>query len=266
MDEVVVFSPSRYSLYTLCVVELLRRQGVEIAGIFVRRLLNPSRFVHEFRRDGKRLLGKIWRKLILRQRVEPALPYETLQSLVRREGIPYRSVDEFRTEGIAVFFCDDLNEASVLKQLEAIRPRLAVFTGGGLLRPEVLERCGEGVLNCHAGILPRYRGMDVIEWAILEGNFHQVGCTVHFMDRGVDTGDIVRVCPIPLQAGDELHRLRERFEPLMCREMVAACLDVLNGRAQRLPQKAEEGRQYFIMHPALVAVAARRLRWWTAQK
>lgn len=266
MDRVVVFSPSRYSLYTLCVVELLRRQGVEIAGIFVRRLLNPGRFVSEFRRDGKRLLRKIWHKLILRQRVESSLPYETLQSLVRREGIRYRSVDEFCNEGISVFFCGDLNETVVLQRLEAMRPRLAVFTGGGLLRSEVLERCGEGVLNCHAGILPRYRGMDVIEWAILEGNFTQIGCTVHFMDSGVDTGDIVRIRPIPLQPGDELHRLRERFEPLMCREMVAACLDVLNGRAQRLPQKAEEGRQYFIMHPALVALAERRLRRWIAEK
>ncbi|MCS7010884.1 MAG: formyltransferase family protein [Anaerolineales bacterium] len=252
MDRMVVFSPSRYSLYTLCVVELLRRKGVRVSGIFVRRLVNPGRFIQEFRRDGKRLLRKIWRKLILRRQVDRSVKYETLQTLARRESIVQRSVDDFADMGIPVFYCDDLNEPSVLAKLDELRPRLAVFTGGGLLRSELLKRCGEGVLNCHAGILPRYRGMDVIEWAILEGNLDQVGCTVHFMDEGVDTGDIVRLCPIPLHPGDELHRLRERFEPIMCREMVSACWDVLNGTAQRVPQRAEEGRQYFIMHPALI--------------
>jgi folate-dependent phosphoribosylglycinamide formyltransferase PurN len=266
MDKVVVFSPSRYSLYTICAVELLRRNGVEVAAIFVRRLLNPARFLSEFRRDGARLLRKIWRKLVLRQHAAASLPYDTWATFMKREQISRRSVEDFAADGIPVFYCQDLNEPAVLARLEALQPRLAVFTGGGLLRAELLKRCGEGVLNCHAGILPRYRGMDVIEWAILEGQFDQVGCTVHFMDQGVDTGDILRIRPIDLLPGDELRYLRDRFEPLMCQEIVAACLDVLQGRAQRLPQPAEAGHQYFIMHPALVRLAQERLvRFLTAR-
>ena len=45
-----------------------------------------------------------------------------------------------------------------------------IFTGGGILGQPLLETARVGILNCHAGILPKYRGMDVIEWPVLLGN------------------------------------------------------------------------------------------------
>ena len=44
----------------------------------------------------------------------------------------------------------------------------------------------------HGG-LPLYRGMDVVEWPILMNDFDNIGVTTHFMENGVDTGDILKV-------------------------------------------------------------------------
>ncbi len=262
MSKVVIFSPSQFSLYTICVTELLRRQEVEIQAIMVLRLFNPTRFVKEFKRDGDRLLKKIWKKAILRKKAYVPADYETMADLLKQEQIGIKNVKEFQRKfNIPVVFCDDLNESVVLKTLKQAQPDLVVFTGGGLIRKDVLLNAGQGILNCHMGILPRYRGMDVIEWAILEERFDQIGLTVHFMDQGVDTGDILTIKKIPLRSPKEtIAQLRERFEPIMCRTMVETAMGVLNGQIKRQSQKLEDGKQYFIMHPLLKQIAEQKIK------
>ena len=255
--KVVVFSPSRFSLYTICVVELLRREGIDVQCICVRRLLSAKRFLSEFRRDGKRLLKKIWRKLFLRKGAYEGDDAETIIALMRQAGIETKVVDEFSDSmGIPIVYCNGLNDDIVVEQLERHKPDLVVFTGGGLIRKEVLAKSGAGVLNCHMGILPRYRGMDVVEWPILEGRLDDIGVTVHFMDRGIDTGDILTKKRIPVRPNETVDRLRKRFEPIMCEEMVAATCAFLSSDIQRTPQQKRDGHQYFILHDRLMKLAS----------
>ncbi len=261
MSEVAVLSPSRFSLYTICVAELLARRGVKLSAIYVRRLLNPRRVVDEYRRDGSRLLRKVLRKLVLRRRAYRAAPYQTIADLMKTEHITHRTVGDLgRRRGIPVIACSDLNDAAVVEGLRRTGPELVVFTGGGLLRRDLLAAAGKGVLNCHMGVLPRYRGMDVIPWPILEGEPGEVGLTVHYMDEGLDTGDLLAQRRIPPRRGESIRQVYDRFEPIMVRDLVQACLDVLEGRAQRRPQALAAGRQYFVMHPRLMAIAERKLQ------
>lgn len=260
MSNVAILSPSRFSLYTICVTELLKGQNVQVSTIFVKKLFNSKRFFSEFSRDGSRLIKKIWKKLILRERAYKTRDYETIVSFMKDEKIFIRKVDDFKDKyGITVIYCNDLNDSIVVEGLKKTKPDLVVFTGGGLIRKEVLEKSGEGVLNCHMGVLPMYRGMDVVEWPILEDNMQQMGMTVHFMDQGVDTGDILRIRKVKVDANETIKQVRDRFEPMMCREMVMTSLDYLNGNLERKQQKYEDGKQYFIMHPRLIEIAERRL-------
>ena len=260
MHRIAVLSPSRFSLYTICVAELLRRQHVHIEAIYVRRLASGRRVFSELRRDGSRLLTKLWKKLVLRDRAYTARDYETIVSFMQREKIAFRRVDAFQVEhGIPVVYCDDLNDEVVVDGLRKAMPEMVVFTGGGLLRREVLSNAGAGVLNCHMGVLPAYRGMDVVEWPILEGRFDEIGMTAHFMDDGVDTGDILRVTKMEIRPGETIGQLRERFEPVMCREIVRACTEFLGGVLLRHPQRGEREKQYFVMCPRLIRLASRRL-------
>ena len=260
MSAVALFCPNPFSLYTICVTELLERDHVEVKAIYVRRLLNPNRFFSEFNRDGSRLIKKIWKKLVLRKRSYSAANYETLASFMIKENIRVKKVDEFTEKyGIPIVYCDDLNDSVVVENLKLIKPDLVVFTGGGLIRKEVLANSGSGILNCHMGMLPQYRGMDVVEWPILEGNLEKIGLTVHFMDEGVDTGDILKTSKVDFEPGEAIQQIRERFEPIMCRELVSTCQDYLNGKVMRTSQKKEDGRQYFKMHPRLIELADKKL-------
>jgi methionyl-tRNA formyltransferase len=84
--------------------------------------------------------------------------------------------------------------------------------------------------------------------------------SVHFMDSGVDTGDILRIERVPIEPPEDIQRLRDRFEPAMCRLMVEVCIDSLQGRAPRVPQDVAAGRQYFSMHSRLVRLTEGKLR------
>ena len=247
--RIVIFSPSPYSLYTTSVCELLLRNNIEISCIVVKKF-TLKRFIQEFRRDGKRLLKKIWNKLILKDRAyKNSQIKENIISFRDNEGIKTKSIFDF---GIDVIQVDDLNNATVEKCLSEINIDLIVFTGGGLIRENIFNVAGQGVLNCHMGVLPEYRGMDVPEWAILENNPHKVGFTVHFMDKGVDTGDILKVFTIMPQKDETVKQLRERFEPLMVKGFVETIVDILDAKIVRKKQYLSEGKQYFIMHEKLL--------------
>ena len=68
MDKkVIIISPNPSSLYTTSVCELLMRHGIQIQAVFVKKF-SLNRFKDEFSRDGVKLLKKIWKKLVLRNR------------------------------------------------------------------------------------------------------------------------------------------------------------------------------------------------------
>ena len=68
--------------------------------------------------------------------------------------------------------------------------KLAIQGGvGEIIKQEVIDIFSDGILNFHPGDLPYYRGSSTPEWQI----YHRkdVVCTCHFIDKGIDTGDII---------------------------------------------------------------------------
>jgi folate-dependent phosphoribosylglycinamide formyltransferase PurN len=139
------------------------------------------------------------------------------------------------------------NTPETLQILRALAPDVIAIGQTGILRPKLLEIPRLGTLNAHPGVLPNYRGIDSFQWAVLNGEPENVGVTVHWVDRGVDTGPIVRV-----------ERFTPRDEPLLVYEDwlfrqsartladTVAALDpeqTISGR----PQGLGEGRQYYKM-------------------
>ncbi|MCC6126711.1 MAG: hypothetical protein IT426_17250 [Pirellulales bacterium] len=259
--RVCIFSPNPYSLFTLATIELLCRAGVQVESVFVRRLFNPKRALFEYQRDGAHLFRKIWRKLLFRRSKSAALPFETMPELLERHAIHHQSVDALaKARGFPVHRCWDLNDANVVKHLRENPVEMVVFTGGGLVREEVLAHAGRGVLSVHPGVLPLFRGMDVMEWAILKKCPDWVGCTVHFMERGVDTGPCLVRYRIDYSDCSSPHNMLLKFEPIITCCLVSACLSLLRGELTPQPQREEDGKQYFYLHPRLIELVAKNMR------
>jgi methionyl-tRNA formyltransferase len=81
---------------------------------------------------------------------------------------------------------------------------IAVF-GTSLIRGPLLDSGRLGIFNLHGGLSPRYRGADCTFWALHNGEPDQVGCTLHAIDDGIDTGKLVaHICPEVGEGDDEL--------------------------------------------------------------
>lgn len=59
-----------------------------------------------------------------------------------------------------------------------------------ILREDILKTAPLGFINCHAGNLPHYRGRNVLNWVLINDE-KKFGVTVHYIDEGIDTGDII---------------------------------------------------------------------------
>ena len=255
--RIALLSPTSTSLYARATATLLRDvEGIELVGIVIRSIFSWPRFRAELRRDGPRLLRKIHQKLILGSRAYPEEDPATMGAFVRTIGLERGTLNEdARRWGIPVRTTPTHNHPRTEGFLRGLAPDLIVFTGGGLVRRTILELAPGGVVNCHSGLLPHYRGMDVVEWALLEGTGSGVGLTTHIMDAGVDTGPILLQHVEPIQPGDSVARIRSRLEPHMVTLMVASVRGLQQGTVKPRPQLATEGRQYFVMHPRLQMLA-----------
>jgi folate-dependent phosphoribosylglycinamide formyltransferase PurN len=262
--KVALLAPTDRSLYSRLVAWRIHESpGLELCAIVARNMWSWRRITGELRRDGPRLLDKVFRNLILGERKPQTDSGPTLPRLAKEYGLPHNRLRSLAAAlGVPYLLASDHNHSSAERLLLTAQPDIIAFTGGGLIRKNILELSHWGVLNCHAGLLPRFRGMDVVEWAILEGEDQapQTGITLHLMDKGVDTGPIVLTHPISLQPGDNLQSLRARFLPAMVQLMLEGLIGLRHGRLSPTPQAPSDGRQYFVMHPRLQQSAADQLR------
>ena len=83
-----------------------------------------------------------------------------------------------------------------LQAVEDIRPDVLLIYSGSKVSPEVLA-AATVALNIHCGKLPEYRGVRSAVVALAEGNYDQVGVTLHVATTGLDAGPIVRWQHVP---------------------------------------------------------------------
>ena len=77
-----------------------------------------------------------------------------------------------------------------------------------ILKEEIINSTTLGILNCHPGLLPDFRGCSCVEWAIL--NDKPVGNTLHWMDVGIDSGPIISKLETQCYIHDNYQNIRKR--------------------------------------------------------
>lgn len=113
-------------------------------------------------------------------------PLETHARLARRTGrLPV--------------FLRDVRVNGEGRQIADFEPDLVLSVRFSLIfKPDLIDRVPLGIVNVHPGPLPGYRGLFAPFWQILHGE-RQLGCTVHIIDPGIDTGDIIGIARVPFQ-------------------------------------------------------------------
>jgi len=100
-----------------------------------------------------------------------------------------------------------------------------------------------GTINLHGALLPEYRGANALNWVLVNGE-SETGVTIHFMDAGIDTGDIILKERLAIASDDTAMTLRTKIShhwPPMLRQ-VLAWLD--KGVCPRCPQDEKLARKW----------------------
>lgn len=122
--------------------------------------------------------------------------------------------------------------------LDERQPRLLVSHGyARIIRPPVVERFRERAVNLHISYLPWNRGADPNLWSILEDT--PSGVTIHYVDHGVDTGDVIAQRRVELGDDETLAssyaRLQDEIADLFAEQWPA----IASGSCERRPQRGE---------------------------
>src|SRR5450755_3168881 len=154
---------------------------------------NAKKIVHTLRRGG--LWRKAWRMLRDRHRYagegEARFFFGAQPPKLVREDL--------------LVEVPHINHPDVAALAGRLQPDVIAVFGTSLIRGPLLSSARLGIFNLHGGLSPMYRGADCTFWALYNGEPDQVGCTLHGVDAGIDTGKLIaHICPSVGEGDDEL--------------------------------------------------------------
>lgn len=133
-----------------------------------------------------------------------------------------------------------LTTKAQLRTIEDIQPNYVVSCGYRHIVPEkILDIPSEGCLNLHPAYLPYNRGANPNVWSIVEGT--PAGVTLHYMDSGVDTGDVIARREVETRFSDTGKNLYERLEDAQVELFTDVWPDVVSGDVSATEQEKDDG-------------------------
>ena len=126
--------------------------------------------------------------------------YDTQDEVLKRLAVDH-NIDYLRHQNI--------NSDEFLNELKKYDCDLFVsMSFNQIFKSRIINMPRMRTINCHAGKLPFYRGRNILNWVLINDE-NEFGITVHYMDEGIDTGDIVLQRSYPITDADDYGTLLE---------------------------------------------------------
>ena len=130
----------------------------------------------------------------------------------------------------------NINIIESIKKLDAYEADLFVsMSYNQIIKKELLNIPSKGFINCHAGALPFYRGRSVLNWVLINGEI-EYGVTVHYIDEGIDTGDIIQQEKYVIDDKDDYCSLLSKAENNCATLLDNALKNILDNKVNRVKQ------------------------------
>ncbi len=184
------------------------------------------------------------------ERIANADKFEVAYVVARHEN-PDSLLRQYAQELEIPFFApSDVNEPSFLGELAEYAPDVNVsMSYDQILQTDAIELAPKGFINCHAGALPFYRGRNVLNWVLINGEDH-FGVTVHYVDESIDTGDIITQRFEVITPEDDYQSLLDKAVELCAEALLDALHDICQGTVSVRSQEE--------IHPVGFYCSARR--------
>ena len=140
---------------------------------------------------------------------------------------------------IPVYQPESFKSDEAKQELADLNADLMVVVAYGMLLPQaVLDTPKLGCINVHGSILPRWRGAAPIQRSIWAGDA-ETGVTIMQMDIGLDTGDMLKIATLPIEATDTSASMYEKLAELGPEALIDCLADIAAGKAVPVKQDDE---------------------------
>jgi len=127
------------------------------------------------------------------------------------------------------FSSKDLWAKQLLANVQHHQPDLVVLAGFMKILPPSFVSALEGkLINIHPSLLPEFKGAHAVRDA-LQAGVSKTGVTIHFVDEGIDTGEIIAQSEVLIQPGDTEKDLHERIK-LVEHELLASTIELISSK------------------------------------
>ena len=114
-----------------------------------------------------------------------------LSNSYRKQLVSALKLNGSPINGVTVYNVASVNNKSCKALLQQLNPDIVVVNGNRIIRSDILDSIQGIFVNTHVGITPAYRGVHGGYWALASGDKKNFGVTVHLVNAGIDTGDIL---------------------------------------------------------------------------
>lgn len=149
--------------------------------------------------------------------------------------------------GLPVLQPEKLKNELFLDELRRLRADLQIVVAFRMLPEVVWNMPPRGTFNLHAALLPQYRGAAPINWAIINGET-ETGITTFFLDRDIDTGEVIQQVRVPIADTDNAEDVHDRLMRLGGDLVVETVDNIVAGTVKPIPQ--EQMTTDAPLHPA----------------
>ncbi len=137
--------------------------------------------------------------------------------------------------------CQNVNSPEFIQDIEKYDADLFIsMSFNQILKNEIINFPRFGFINCHAGALPFYRGRNPLNWVLINGE-SSFGITVHYVDEGIDTGDIIEQRLYPITLTDDYDSLLNRA--------IYECANVLHSATVKIHTESVQSIKQTDIHP-----------------
>ena len=143
--------------------------------------------------------------------------------------------------GIPVVQPENVKDLEFLERLRRWEGVCFAVVGFRILPPEVYEMPPRGTVNLHASLLPEYRGAAPIQWVLINGE-KRTGVTTFFIERKVDTGDLILQEEVSIGQEETAGELHDRLALVGAGLLLRTMDRIEQGRVERIPQKGTPTR------------------------
>lgn len=182
---------------------------------------------------------------------------EKFLNRIAGQPVPPRLTQLITSRKIPVYCVANHNDATCKELLTAEQPDVLALGGTRIIKPSILEAPRRATVNAHPGLLPWLRGSASVGWALYKDM--KQGATAHFIDPGIDTGDIIVRRELPVHRSDTYESLNARIATLSGELMAESLTYLANGEAPREPQDRNVGETLKVIPDDLLEEGKRRL-------